>query len=63
MADKYRTTTSAARGQKITQDFGRDRSDPVSVSNRSTEMKGKDMKGSVDDLGHTIKGAKANQED
>ena len=63
MADKYKLTSKAARGQTLTQEFGRDRSDSVSPSNRSMEMKGREMKGSVDDLGHTIKGAKANQED
>jgi hypothetical protein len=57
-ADKYRVTESARKGQTIIQDFGRDHSDEEGLTAMSMEPH--NWGGSVDDLGHTIKGGKAN---
>lgn len=57
-ADKYRVEEKGRKGQTLIQDFGRDRSDGGVDWKMSQEPEnwGK----SIDDLGHTIKGGKAN---
>jgi hypothetical protein len=57
-ADKWRVEESGRKGQMLIQDFGRDRSDePIS---KAMDMEPHNWGKSVDDLGHTIKGGRAN---
>ena len=61
MNPKYTESESSQRGTKITQQFGRDRSDG-GVDNLSEARNGRAMKGGVDNISPMISGGKVPRE-
>lgn len=56
MSDKSRVNESAARGQTLRTEFGRDRSDDWGMSDEAKS--GRDMKGGDSDISHSISNGK-----